>query len=101
MEVTAHFIICSFLDGPDLDQVLGTISPFVDFLISFILFVGIKEKLIFLKLKLWFLLVGQDNKIAAVIWIDLMGVRVVGDGVKLKLIDLTTLLWEDAGWEVV
>lgn len=43
----------------------------------------------------------QNYEIAAVVRVDLVSVRIIGDYAKIQLIYLTTLLWKNTRWMVV
>jgi hypothetical protein len=100
VKVSTHFIVGSFLNGSGLNKILGTISPLVNLFVSFVLFVSVEEKLIFFQLKLRFLFMGKNEKVAAVIRVNLMSVRVVRDDLKIQFINLAILLWKYV-WEMV
>jgi hypothetical protein len=94
MKVSTHFIVGSFLNGSGLNEILRTISPLINLFVSFVLFISVEKKLIFFQLKLRFLFMGKNEKVAAVIRVNLMSVRVVRDDLKIQFINLTILLWK-------
>jgi hypothetical protein len=51
-------------------------------MVDFVLFIGIKEKVILLQFEMGFLFMSNQGVVAAVIRIDLVGVRIVGNAVK-------------------
>lgn len=92
MKISTHFIVGPFLNGSGLNEILGTISPLVNLFISFVLFISVEKKLVFFQLKLRFLFMGKNEKVAAVIRVILMSVRVVRDDLKIQFINLAILL---------
>ena len=65
-------------------------------MVDFVLFIGIKEKVILLQFEMGFLFMSNQGVVAAVIRIDLVGVRIVGNAVKFW-IDYFAWIWvEDA-----
>jgi len=101
MEITAYFVVASFLYGPGMHKIFWSVSPFINFLISLILFIGIKKQLIFFQFELRFLFMGKNDEIAIVIWINLVRIWVIWNSCELLLTYLTTLLRKYTCWNVM